>query len=293
MSFHDALHSHALITQVESYYRAAIGTLMSGDGLNAAVQSITLAGDKLELVYSFSDSAKRLYDSGKAVIPIHQASGRRLPWMMDRNGTIIEQAKEASTTGVRLAQATALIVSTAHIIAGLDVVKRLEASDRKLSTLVAGRASDQDAKLMRIYAEARSALGSPITPSTLCCLEELRYDLFELRQVWRGEIEHVLNTASHPHDWQLTDPSLWSRQGREHNLPPILVLLLTKFIACDLPCLWRPLSRNLAGRWKTSWAIPGLKSIDFGLAFVSRCVIAAKLLRKTLPNNRWSPYATG
>jgi hypothetical protein len=138
VSFHDALHTHALTTQVDSYYRSAIGTLMSGDGLNAAIQSIAMTGDKLELVYSFSDEAKRLYDSGKAVIPVHLASGRRLPWMMDRNGIIIEQAKGAGVVTVRLAQATALIVSAAHIVAGLDMVRRLEAVDRKLSILVAG-----------------------------------------------------------------------------------------------------------------------------------------------------------
>ncbi len=188
---------------------------MSGDGLNAAVQSIAMTGDKLELVYSFSDEAKRLYDSGKAVIPVHQASGRRLPWLMDRNGIIIEQAKEASIATVRLAQATALIVSAAHIVASLDVVRRLEAVDRKLSILVAGRKVDQDAKLMRVYEEARTLLGPPITQSSLRRLEQLRYELFELRQVWRGEIQHVLNTASHPHEWQLTKPSSWPRSWRE------------------------------------------------------------------------------
>jgi hypothetical protein len=215
VSFHDALHTHALTTQVDSYYRSAIGTLMSGDGLNAAIQSIAITGDKLELVYSFSDAANRLYDSGKAVIPVHQASGRRLPWMMDRNGTIIEQAKEASVATARLAQATALIVSAAHIVASLDVVKRLEAVDRKLSTLVAGRKVDQNAKLMRVYVEARTLLGSPITQSSLRRLEQLRHELLELRQGWRGEIEHILNTASHPHEWQLTGPSSWLRSGRE------------------------------------------------------------------------------
>ena len=45
----------------------------------------------------------------------------------------------------------------------------------------------------------------------------MSYEVFELRQVWRGEIQHLLNTASHPHEWQLTDPSLWSRKGREQN----------------------------------------------------------------------------
>lgn len=215
VSFHDALHTQALATAVDQYYRSAIATLMSGDGLNAAIQSIALTGDKLKLVYSFSDGAMRLYDSGQAMIPVHQASGRLLPWMTGRNGVIIEQAKESNIAAIRIAQATALIVSAAHIISGLDVVKRLEAVDRKLSTLVAGRKSDQDAKLMRLYLEARDLLGSRLTSSSLGRLGQLRYELFKLRQVWRGEIQHVLNSASHPHEWQLTKPSSWLRRERE------------------------------------------------------------------------------
>jgi hypothetical protein len=157
----------------------------------------------------------RLYDSGQAMIPVHQASGRRLPWMIERHGIIVEQAKEANIAALRIAQATALIVSAAHIISGLDVVRRLEAVDRKLSTLVADRKSDQDAKLMRIYVEASDLLRSPLTRSSLGRLGQLQYEVFELRQVWRGEIQHVLNSASHPHEWQLTRPSSWTRGGRE------------------------------------------------------------------------------
>jgi hypothetical protein len=215
VSFHDALHTLALTTAVDQYYRSAIATVMSGDGLNATIQSIAFSGEKLKLAYSFSDKAMHLYDSGQATIPVHRASGRRLPWMIDRHGIIIEQAKEANVAAFRIAQATALIVSAAHIISGLDVVRRLEAVDRKLSTLLAGRKSDQDAKLMRIYVEARDLLASPLTRSSVGRLEQLRYELFELRQIWRGEIEHVLNSASHPHEWQLTKPSSWARGGRE------------------------------------------------------------------------------
>jgi hypothetical protein len=138
VSFHDALQTQALTTAVDQYYGSAIAILMSGDGLNAVIQSIAITGDKLKLVYSFSDEAIRLYDSGQAMIPVHQASGRRLPSMTGRNGVIIEQAKEANIAEIRIAQATALILSAAHIISGLDVVRRLEAVDRRLSTLVAG-----------------------------------------------------------------------------------------------------------------------------------------------------------
>lgn len=130
VSFHDALQTQALTTAVDQYYCSAIATLMSGDGLNAVIQSIAITGDKLKLVYSFSDEAMRLYDSGQAMIPVHQASGRRLPSMTGRNGVIIEQAKEANIAEIRIAQATALILSAAHIISGLDVVRRLEAVDR-------------------------------------------------------------------------------------------------------------------------------------------------------------------
>lgn len=111
---------------------------------------------------------------------------------------MIEQAKGASTVPLRLAQSWALVVSVAHIISGLDVVKRLKDIDRKLSLLVAGRRIDQDAALNRIYTEARGILSQKIDHTVIRELKKYRYDLYELRQVWCGEVPELAGSTVLP-----------------------------------------------------------------------------------------------
>jgi hypothetical protein len=55
VSFHDALQTQALTTAVDQYYRSASAT-MSGDSLNAVIQSIALTGGKLKLALRGADS---------------------------------------------------------------------------------------------------------------------------------------------------------------------------------------------------------------------------------------------
>src|SRR5438067_2191789 len=106
-------------------------------------RSASLPFNELTLVYKFSNAAARLYETGQATIPLYTESGRLLPWMVDQGGRIIEQAKGANMLAARLAQSWSLIVSAAHIVSGLDVVKRLKEIDRNLTFLLAGRRIDQ------------------------------------------------------------------------------------------------------------------------------------------------------
>lgn len=217
VQFYDALHSQALTTAVESYCRDGLSSVLSGDGVNVAVQTVLLTSNELKLVYKFSSEATSLYQSGQAIIPLHAATGRHLPWMMDKQGIIIEQAKEASMLGARLASVWALVVSAAHIISGMDVVKRLDHVDRKVSELLAGRAIDQDSKLMRTYTQAVSILNEPLTSDSVRQLVELRYGLFELRQTWRSEISDLVKRAVLPDRSRWHHTSWYRRSNREEK----------------------------------------------------------------------------
>jgi hypothetical protein len=215
VQFYDALHSQSLTNEVEAHCRESLGRVLSGDGINVAVQSAMLSSDELTLVYKFSRGATALYETGRATIPIHHETGRHLAWMMDKQGIIIEQAKEASLLGARLASSWALLVSSAHIISGIDIVRRLEKIDRNVSELLAGRTIDHDSKLMRIYTQAASVLNEPITTGSVRQLVELRYDLYELRQVWRGEIKHLVKSAALPNRSGWHPTSWYRRENRE------------------------------------------------------------------------------
>jgi hypothetical protein len=118
---------------------------------------------------------------------------------------------------LRLAQSWALVVSVAHLISGLDVVKRLKDIDRKLSLLVAGRRIDQDAALNRIYTEARGILNQKIDLSVVRELKKYRYDLYQLRQVWRGEISELVRSTELPDRSGWHHSSWWRRDNRERE----------------------------------------------------------------------------
>ena len=96
------------------------------------MESVLLSSNELTLVYKFSREATTLFETGQASIPLHSESRRLLPWMHDKSGRIIEQAKGASTVTLRLAQSWALVVSVAHLVSGLDVVEAAKDIDRKL-----------------------------------------------------------------------------------------------------------------------------------------------------------------
>jgi hypothetical protein len=132
--------------------------------------------------------------------------------MYGKSGKIIELAKGTPDIALRMAQSWALVVSVAHLISGLDVVKRLNNIDRKLSVLVAGRRIDQDAALNRIYTEARAILSQRIDHSVVRELRKYRYELYQLRQVWCGEISELIRATVLP-DRPGWAPSSWWRRG--------------------------------------------------------------------------------
>jgi hypothetical protein len=192
ISFQEAIASEQLGSEIEKYCNESLSRALTGDGLNVVVQGVLLSRNELTLVYKFSREATTLFESGQASIPLHSESGRLLPWMYDRSGRIIEQAKGVSTIALRLAQSWALVVSVAHLISGVEAVKRLTDVDRKLSQLIAGRRIDQDAALNRIYTEVRGILSQEIDHAVVRELKKYRYDLYQLRQVWCGEISELV-----------------------------------------------------------------------------------------------------
>lgn len=229
LSFSDAMASSERFgTQMETFCNESLSQVLTGDGTNIAVQSLLLSSNELTLVYKFSDAATRLYETGQATIPLHTESGRLLPWMVDKSGRIIEQAKGANMLAARLAQSWSVIVSAAHVISCLDVVKRLKEIDRSLSMLVAGRRIDQDAQLNRIYTEARGILTREIDWSAVRELKRRRYDLYQLRQVWRGEISELIRSAGLPSRSGWHHSSWWRRGNREKQVFISLVPIADK-----------------------------------------------------------------
>lgn len=264
--FASALQSQELGLALKEYCASSLTNLLSGDGANIAIQTLLLSSNELTLVYKFSREATALYEAGKLTIPLHRESGRLLPWMMDKDGMVFEQAKSASMMAARLASVWAVVVSTAHIISGLDVLKRLENIDKKMDILVSGRAIDQEAQLARIYIESASILRHPLTVEAVRRLVQFRYDLFQLRHTWRGEIASLVKAAVLPDKPVLYPSSWWRRGSREKKVVDPLVACADKL-------------RNLRLAMMT----------DVCLAYASGT--AADLLVNAVPTERdfWAP----
>ena len=154
VAFKDALQSQSLAKEVEIYSKSELSSWLSGNGVNIGVQTLAIVeqGEKVAMVFEFSKDGTCLLEAGRAVLPLHGDSGKLLPMLQDADtGRILELAEAQSLVLGRLAQVSSLIVSAAHIIAGMDVVRKLGGMDCKLDKLVRGCWHDQVAKFERIY----------------------------------------------------------------------------------------------------------------------------------------------
>jgi hypothetical protein len=212
------LSSTVLCEALTSYCEKTFTTLLRGDNVNVAVEGISIATSRSDIIYTFSQEALDLYRKGDAIIPVHEASGKFLPLMQDRSGKIIEQAKGAVTMAPRIAEICSLVISTAHIISGVDLVKRLERLKKSVDVLVAGRGIDQDARLERLFTQARGLLRLDLSEARLDLLFDIRYQLYELRQVWAREIKHSMTGIDKLPARHVAHPTSWLRRGnREGN----------------------------------------------------------------------------
>jgi hypothetical protein len=181
-----------LAKAVESHCNEIFQTLLSGDTVNIVIEGVTSHVTAADIVYRFSDHALELYRRGEAQIAVHEGTGKYLPIMQDRSGTIIEQAKGTISMAPKLAQVFSLVVSAAHLIAGCDLSKRVKRIQTSVDLLVAGRQIDKESSLERYFLKARGELSRPLTNVSLGRLREIRYSLAQLRAGWRREIAGAL-----------------------------------------------------------------------------------------------------
>src|SRR6185437_10856968 len=96
------------------------------------------------------------------------------------------------------AQISSLIVSSAHIIAGLDNAKTLKRIEHKVDEVLKEWTREQKAELEEIYVMSREILSEPLTESSLNQLKAYRGKLVRLRAHWRQSIKDSLHDASDP-----------------------------------------------------------------------------------------------
>jgi len=168
---------------------------------NVAVQSVSLVNGQAQMAFSLSKDGQTLVNHGLATWARHKDTGKILPFITDVNtGQVIEQAKHAKLGKAisTLSNVSALVISAAHIISGMDAVRRLDRIEKHTGFLVAAHRTDQLAELESVYCFAREILKRPLDESAKVELWQLRRELMRLRSAWRQELTMKLSNIDDP-----------------------------------------------------------------------------------------------
>lgn len=161
-TFREAIEEHRFAQEVEEYALATVQRIIrkSPDLGGIVLESIEFSKDLDRIYFDISKDGKKLLENGKAYWEIHKETGKILPTIKKTaDGRWLEHAK-----GVRQSLASTatkagnLIISVAHIVAGVDVVRRLD--DIKFDTqfLIDARKIDQVADIEVIYESTREVM---------------------------------------------------------------------------------------------------------------------------------------
>lgn len=158
------------------------------------VSDITLLKNG-DIKWTFSDPTKKILKSGEAELTIRKKGGQYLPTARSKeNKRFIENLRGRKPDVVsKVAKVGGIVVSTAHIISGADLVKRLKAVNKKIDFLIAARKIDQMARLESNYKLAREILCTPMTELNEMQIMQLHKENMELRSTWRQEVYHKLS----------------------------------------------------------------------------------------------------
>jgi hypothetical protein len=220
VSFDRALQSADLTNEVPAFARKRVAYSLGLDPANVVIQGMSLSenGDGILVSYEFSKRGMRLWQSRKAFVPTRLGSDNLIPQLSDaQTGRFIEQAQGKRVFPSHFPQISSLVVSAAHVIAGMDMVERLERLDRKLDVLLQGREFDQKAELEEIYQMARERLSGTLIATDRQDMLRWRGDLYRLRSVWRQELEQLIADSPDPDRRKLFHPTTWKQNWREEN----------------------------------------------------------------------------
>lgn len=212
ITFKQALEGDALATGLENLAKRQVEYAFGLNSANAVVREVSLAArrDKLVIAYEFSHKGSNLLESGEAVIPLQSERGRFLPMLKDADTGRFTEFAPGTSRGTRkrgadVADFASLIAGLAHVIPGMEVVRRLKEIDRKLSVLAEGRKIDQLAEIETIYNRLSEIFSRENWMDRRSDLRTTRDQLFKLRATWRRELDHILDSAPGTPDTQAAE----------------------------------------------------------------------------------------
>jgi hypothetical protein len=140
---------------------------------------------------------------------VRDGEGKLLAMVRDARTGKVTDLLRGAPSGARLGALTGMVYGLAHLVSAKDLAAKLDALTGTVDLLLALRGIDQRARLEAVYARAKELAMQPLDATSYVELRNLRHEVRELRQVWRGEALHGLAS--------LRDPPL--AQGWRRRLP--------------------------------------------------------------------------
>ncbi len=164
----------------------------------ATINSLRVSNGQTEFIFTLSKDGKTLIDKGIANFA-RDKSGRLRPYIKDvKTGKFLKQLKGGGKLTTKLASLSAALVTSAHIVSGHDISKRLKNVEKNLNFLVSARKIDQLSRLEGIYTFSKEILSIPLDREAIRELWRLRRELAELRSAWRQELSYNLEHIQDP-----------------------------------------------------------------------------------------------
>ena len=144
MTFREALSPKRF---AKSFQNSTLHNLSShlGDLSGVAFESLEYVRESGRIYFSLSRKGKKLVEAGEAYFEVHKETGKLLPTIKSTGaGSFVEQVKGVKGTSLtsKLSKMGNVIINSAHIISGMDVVHRLNDVRTDTQFLVKG-ASDR------------------------------------------------------------------------------------------------------------------------------------------------------
>jgi hypothetical protein len=220
ISFDNALEGQCFATAVAHHAKDLFNYELGFSPADAVIQAVSLiqSDGKLRLLCEASERGTQLLRSGKAELILDRQNGKLLPILRDSDTKkFLETLRGSPDKLAKLAEISALVVSLAHVISGMDLSKKLDAVNKKLDDLIVARRIDQYAALREIYTMSQERL-SRMSQEDIADLRRNRGRLFNLRTTWLMEFNERLNSPTDPAKHSKLNPFGWRRGARERRM---------------------------------------------------------------------------
>lgn len=199
LSFEEVLTPTRAAEKIEQSTLSRVSSQL-GDASGIALQSLDLAREEGRIYFSLSKNGKRLVREGKAYFDIHKDTGKILPTIKSsESDKFLEHVKgvKGGKLSSKITKIGNMVVNAAHIISGMDVVKRIDDVKADTKFLVETRRIDQYAQLESIHSNCREIIDLP-DEEVRQKLERSEEKLAFIRNQVRGDIEYKLGQVEDP-----------------------------------------------------------------------------------------------